>query len=270
MEDRVIQAEYINGKPKYDYYVVSNQNGQVVKLRFSDNQPFWESPSPSEIKVEYQDGKTWQYYVKNGLTVAQTNTLSDAYGKWYQIDIVITNNSMLPIEFDPASDIEAYSVDKRGKNTDLDVYSYDGYAKKVKRAQNWQTFGVALAHGLTSAAAGYSTSTTNTTTHYNRYPNNNYRSGSSGSTYTTSRTVTYDAAAAYRAQVLSQNRMAEFSNNQLNMQNAIQKGYLKKNTINPGQTIAGYVNIQRIKGVSVYVTLNIYDAEYEYRWNNEK
>ncbi|MDR2065684.1 MAG: hypothetical protein LBP85_08280 [Prevotellaceae bacterium] len=47
-----VQAEYINGKLKYDYYVTSNQNGQIVKIKYSDNQPLWESPSVNERKTQ--------------------------------------------------------------------------------------------------------------------------------------------------------------------------------------------------------------------------
>src|SRR5574344_518282 len=80
------QAEYVNGRPKYDYYVMSNPEGQIVKIKYSDNQPLWESPSEGERKTEYRKGQPWQYYNKNGLTVAQTNTVVKDYGKWYRID----------------------------------------------------------------------------------------------------------------------------------------------------------------------------------------
>jgi antitoxin component YwqK of YwqJK toxin-antitoxin module len=80
-----VQAEYINGKPKYDYYVMSNQEGQIIKIKYSDNSPLWESPSVSERKTEYRNGTPWQYYVKNGLMVAQTNTTIKDYGKWIEL-----------------------------------------------------------------------------------------------------------------------------------------------------------------------------------------
>ncbi len=282
-----VQAEYINGKPKYEYYVMSNQNGQIVKIRYSDNQPLWESPSVSERKTQYQDGTPWQYYVKNGLTIAQTNTITKDYGKWHRIDLIITNNSMLPIEFDPEKDITAYSIDKKEIEKDLVVWSCDRYMKKVRTAQTWAAIGVGLAEGLSTMNAGYSTSTTNSSAYYNGYSNSygsasaygsgGYAYGSysgsssySGSAYGSSTTTTYDAAAAYQARVLSQQRMADFSDAQWNEHNAKQMGYLKKNTIYPGETIQGYVHIQRISGVSVYITININGAEYVYGWKYGK
>jgi hypothetical protein len=187
---------------------------------------------------------------------------------------------MLPIEFDPETDITAYSVDKKEREKDLVVWSCDKYMKKVKRAQTWAAIVVGLAEGLSTMNAGYSTSTTNSSAHY-RGRSNSYGSASaygsysgnssySGSVYGTSTTTTYDAAAAYQARVLSQQRIADFFESQWNERNAKQMGYLKKNTIYPGETIQGYVHIQRISGVSVYVTVNINGAEYVYGWRYGK
>lgn len=279
-----LQAEYNNGKPIFNYYVMSNQYGQVVKIKFSDNEPLWESPTVSERKTTYQDGTPWQYYIKNGVTVYQTNTTTKDYGKWHKIDILISNNSMVPIEFDPEKDITAYSVNKKEIPTNLDVWSCDRYMKKINRAQTWSAIAVGLSEGLSTANAGYTTSTTNTNSYYNgssnsygnasvygsggyAYGSYNGNSSYSGSSHSSSTTTTYDAAAAYQARVLSQQRMVDFSTAQWNERNTKQMGYLKKNTINPGESIQGYINIERISGKDVYITIKINGAEYVYAWN---
>jgi len=281
-----IQAEYLAGKPKYDYYVMSNQSGFLLKIRFSDNQPIWESPAVSERKTEYRKGTAWQYYIKNGLTVAQTNTTVKDYGKWHRIDLIISNNSMIPIEFDPEL-ITAFSVDKKEKQIDLAVWSSERYMKKVKRSQTWAAIGMGLAEGLATMNAGYSTSTTNSSAYYsgtsNRYGNvsaygsGGYAYGSysgnstySGSAYGTSTTNTYDATAAYQARVLSAQRMADFDNAQWQERQSKDEGYLKKTTIYPGETITGYVHIERKTGKSVYITVDINGAKYLYGWNYGK
>ena len=64
--------------------------------------------------------------------------------KWYRIDLIISNNSMVPIEFDPEL-ITAYSVDKKNIQRDLAVWSSEQYIKKVKRAQTWEAVAVGLA-----------------------------------------------------------------------------------------------------------------------------
>jgi hypothetical protein len=102
---------------------------------------------------------------------------------------------------------------------------------------------------------------------YGSYSGNSYYRGSASSTSTTR---TYDGAAAYQAQILAQQRMANFSESQWNVRNAKQAGYLKKHTIYPGETISGYVHIQRKNGKSVYVTMTINDAKYRYGWSYGK
>jgi antitoxin component YwqK of YwqJK toxin-antitoxin module len=282
-----LQAEYINGISKYEYYVKSNQNGQLIKIKNSDDMPLWESPSVSERKTLYQDGTPWQYYEKNGLIISQTNTTIRDYGKWHRIDLIITNNSMLPIEFDPERNIVSFSTDKKGVKKDLVVLSCDSYMKKVARGQVWSAIAVGLAEGLSTMDAGYSKSTTTSTTYYNgsssssgsasAYGSGGYAFGSysgnssySGSVFGSSSTTTYDAYAAYQARVLSQERMADFSDSLSRESSAKQMGYLKRNTINPGETIQGYVHIQRISGTSVFITININEAEYTYGWNYGK
>jgi len=286
-EGAFLQAEFVNGKPKDNYYIMSNSNGQLLKISFSNHQPIWESPSVSERKTQYRDGSPWQYYEKNGLLIAQTNTSTNDYGKYHRIDIIVSNYSMLPIEFDPKKDILAFSLDKKRKRKNLAVWSSDEYMKKVRRAQNRAAFAVALSEGLAAAAAGYSTSTTNTSSSYSGRSTSvgsAYALGSggvaygsyagistySGSSYTRSTTTTYNAAAAYQAQVLSRQRIADFSDAQWNERNAIQKGYLKKNTIYPGETIQGYIHITRVKGNYVNITMKINGAEYIYDWRYRK
>lgn len=282
-----LQAEYIYGKSKYEYYVKSNQKGQLIKIKNADDMPLWESPADSERKTLYQDGTPWQYYEKNGLIISQTNTTTRDYGKWHRIDLIITNNSMLPIEFDPERNIISYSMDKKGIKKDLVVLSCDSYMKKVARGQAWSAIAVGLAEGLSTMDAGYSKSTTTSTSYYNGSSSSSgsasaYGSGGSafgsysenssysGAAFGSSSTITYDASAAYQARVLSQSRMSDFSDSLSRESSAKQMGYLKRNTINPGETIQGYVNIQRVSGVSVFITININGAEYTYAWTYGK
>jgi len=245
----------------------------------ADNEPSWNTPPISERKIEYHDGVPYQYYVNNGLTVSQTNTKNNDYGKWFRVDIVVQNNTMVPIDFDPATSITAYSVDKKEKQTYLDVWAYDRYMKKVHNAQVWNAVAVGLAGGLAAMNAGFSTSTTTTTTntHFNGVRNNHgnapVRSGGNyvhnpGTVHTITRTTrTYDAAAAYQASAIAQNNMAALSDSQWNINNAIQMGYLKRNTIYSGQSVAGYVLIERKSGKVVNIIVTINDANYEFAWN---
>lgn len=99
-------------------------------MRLSDNQPIYETPSLNEKEVEYKDGEAWPYYNKNGIMIGMTNNEVRDYGKYFQIPIIIANNSMYPIEFEP-NNITASLIDKKGNERILKVYSAAEYMKKL-------------------------------------------------------------------------------------------------------------------------------------------
>jgi antitoxin component YwqK of YwqJK toxin-antitoxin module len=125
-----LQSNFIDGNPGYNYYIYGNRDGRSSKMKYSDNTPLWESPSLSELKREKRNGVNWLYYIKNSLKVALANTTVEERSKWYKIDLLITNNSMVNINFDPAL-ITVYSIDKKGKSQNLDVWTMEQYLKKA-------------------------------------------------------------------------------------------------------------------------------------------
>ena len=200
----------------------------------------------------------WYNLVKNNVRIATTNIKVKDYGKWYQIPIIIENNSDTTIEFYP-DEITSNLITWEDSIIDLDVYSADEYIRKVKRSQNWSAalYGVAL--GLNIANAGYSTSTTT----YSGYTSKGY-------TYGTATTTTYNPSAAYTAQVNATNDAINFAN-ALNEDRAIkEQGYLKRTTIHPGEIISGYVNIERIGGKEMTVIIDIQGAKYTFPWDVSK
>ncbi len=249
-------VEYDAGKPIHEYYLLSDGNGNTLKFRIADDTPIWESPSVADRFVDYRDGTPWEVYFKNGITIALTNSVVKDYGKWHRIDLIISNNSTTPIEFIPEQNIAAYSADNRGMTTGLQIWTCDAYMKKVKRAQIWASIAMGFSEGMATSGAGYSTSTT---TGY-----------SSNGVITTYHTTTYNAAAAYQANLASQQRLANFSQALQEEKNIKQMGYLKKSTIYPGESVSGYVHAARIKGERVVFVINIEGAEYLYEWRFDK
>ncbi len=245
-----VQINYFDGEPKYDYYTVFDAQGNMSKFKLSDNTPLWETPLIIERKSNYNDGVLWQVYNKNGIIIALTNSIVKNYGRWYRIDVVISNNGVIPFEFDPSVNISAKTINVEGLLVDLDVWSYDDYMKKVRRSQNWESALAGVSEGLSTANAGKSTSTT-----YSKY--GYYQ------------TTTYNESEARRAREESQKRITELDNNMMAEREIIKQGYLKRNTINPGETISGYVHLKRIKGDSVWVVVNIKGAEYLFDWENK-
>lgn len=273
------QEFWADGTPKYDYCVVTNDNGLYSKIRLSDNTPIYSSPSLSQKKVEYKDGEAWPYYINDGIMIGMTNTETNDYGKYYRIYIVLTNNSFYPIEFDPSESI-AILTDKKGKTQNLEIQTAQQYDKRIRRTQMWEEALVGFANGLAASQAGYSTSTT--TSNYSGHSYSSGRAsayGSGGYAYgsysgsssyygsSTSTTRTYDAAAAYQAQLAASQQMAAFSESNFQVRQNRNEGYLKRTTINPGESISGYFNIKRKKGETLDVILNIAGAEYHFPWN---
>ena len=284
-----IQVEYSNGEPLNDYYTVSDKNGFCSKFRISDNQPMYESPSLFEIKTEYRNGLPWLYYNKNSITVGMTTQKIRDYGKYYQASIIIKNNSMYPIEFDPSNitamlfveetiydDYSAYNEKKIIDTIMLKVYSAEEYLKKVKNRQTAAMILVGISEGLAASSAGYSTSTTNSS--YNGY-SSNYGYVSGYGTYTgntsyygtaTSTTTTYNAAAAYQAQVMAGERINSLNNDLVSERISKNEGYLKRTIIYPGESIYGYVNIKRKSGLNLIVDIKINGVSYPFHWDVRK
>lgn len=251
--------EYNAGKPVYDYYLLADNRGNTLKFHREDETPFWESPSPEERAVDYRDGIPWQFYFKNGVTVALTNSVVRDYGKWHRIDLSITNNSLTPIEFTPEESIVAYSLDETEPTdsvSSLKVWSCDEYLKKVNRQQTWAAVLLGVSEGLASAGAGYSTS---------------YTTGySSTDGYASYSTTTYNPSAAYQANMASAARVANFGQAMEEEQNVKRMGYLKRNTIYPGETVTGFVHVEWLRGTRVFFIVTIEDAEYLFEWNFDR
>jgi hypothetical protein len=206
--------------------------------------------------TEYVDGKVAFIYSDSILSLAVTNTLvGDDYGTFYQLGITVVNNTNIPFDFDPSL-IEADIIKKDGKKDSLIVYTADSFMKKIKRDQAWASVFTGLALGLESANASY----TNTTS---------YAKSQNGYTYmTTSRT--YNPSAASLAQIQSTSALMNMNENFKNDRNVIDMGYLKRNTLHPGDIISGYVNIKRKKGKELLVYVVAEGKVHEFVFSVEK
>ena len=279
--DACSQIEYKNGEYAKPYYTYSTQNGLVTKYKIADNSLYLEMPSLNEKQTYHQKGETWDYYMKNGLCVMVNASIKKDYGKYFTLYIVLTNNSVQPITFNPAL-ITAYKK-KKDKTESLNVMKSDEYIAKVSRRQNWSMFFNALNENMAANKAGYSASSTQTNSNYSGASisgaagavvgTNGAAIGGAvgvseyaGSSSTTSTTVAYNGAAAYQAELIASGRIADYNNQMLQERNIKDEGYLKTTTINPGETISGYVNIQYKKGDELSVNIPINSVVYPFVW----
>ena len=205
--------------------------------------------------IEYHDGQQWVYRDNNGLIVGLTNhEFKDSYGKNYQIGIFISNNRDTALTFDPER-VFADLLSNKGDTISLEVYTNEKLQKKIKRSQAWAMALYGLSAGINAATVGY------TTTYGASYSN--------GYAYT-SINRTYNANAAHQANMATNMQMQALGKSMDNDRAIIEKGYLKQNTINPGDAIVGYMNIKHKKGKRLLVSLNFNDCEFSYLWDVEK
>ena len=218
-------------------------------------QTFISETNDSTTVIEYNDGKQWVYKNIDGLTIGMTNEeIKDDYGKYYQIGIFICNNRDSTILFNPENvfaDLRA----NNGKTKPLEVYTHDKLQKKIKKAQRWAMALYGFAAGLNAASAGYST--TYTTSYTNGYAY-------------TSINRTYNANAAYQANMALSMQMQTLGKEMDNDRMVREQGYLKLNTIHPGDAIAGYMNIKHKKGKKLLVLFNVGENEFRYLWDVDK
>lgn len=100
-------------------------------------QNFVISDNDSTITTEYIDGKLWAYRYLNGYVVGLTcYEAKDDYGKYYQMQIYISNQNSQSVTFDP-NEVNAHLINKKGDTISLEVYTNEEFQKKVKRTQNW-------------------------------------------------------------------------------------------------------------------------------------
>lgn len=280
---RCIQKEMKDGMPLNDFCIISDENGYVNKVRLSDKKIIWDSPKTSEMKSFWSNDELWHYYQMNGILLALTCERVDDYGKWFRVTVNISNHTLVPFDFG-CYDFSATITKKNGKIKHLNVYDANQYMTKVKNKQNASLIAASIGAGLAAAAAGFSSSTSTSTTSFNgtstTYANASaYGSGGSayasgfgttnysGSSNTVTNTTSYNGFAAYQASVIASNQIASMSDAMWQERNQRYDGYLKRSTIRPGESVFGYVNIEREKGESLKLIVDLYGAKYEFGWS---
>lgn len=91
-------------------------------------------------------------------------------------------------------------------------------------------------------------------------------SGISG-TYTVQ---SYNAANAALANMMVTNQLLEMDRRMEMDKKAHDAGYLKRNTIHPGQTIFGYMMVKKQRGKTMTVYIHVNNVPFIFNWNLKK
>ena len=219
-------------------------------------QTFVKAENDTTVMSEYNDGRLWAYRQIGDFVVGMTNyEEKDDYGKYYQIAVFIKNLGDASVTFEP-EEITSTLYSKNNDTIPLNVYSYDEYMKKVKKAQAWSMALMGFSAGFNAGMAGYQTTYT-TTYGVNHMP------------YTQVHT-TYNYAAASAANMAATTQMMTLSKLMADDRNTKSRGYLKISTIHPNAGIIGYMNIKRKKGKSMTVNIPVGGQVYSFDWDVTK
>lgn len=202
----------------------------------------------STFTTEYRNGNEWAMIAKKGFIVGVSNKLiKDDYGKFYRLQIMIQNLSNNSFVFTPET-VSSYCTLKDQSVNSMKVYTSESFQKMIRNKQMWAEALTRFANGLNAGMAGYSTS---------------YVSTPYGG-YTVS---TYNPANAAVANMMATNQMMEMGKQMENDRRIRDEGYLKKNTIHPGEGIVGYMFVKKQKGVTMEVQIPVNGVVFDYKWN---
>ena len=187
----------------------------------------------STFTAEYRNGDEWAMIAKEGFIVGVSNKL--------------TNNSFV---FTPET-VSSYCTLKDRSVNRMKVYTSESFQKMIRNKQMWAEALTGFAKGLNAGMAGYSTS---------------YVSSPYGG-YTVS---TYNPGNAAVANMIATNQMMEMGKQMENDRKIRDEGYLKKNTIHPGEGIVGYMFVKKQRGVTMEVQIPVNGVVFDYKLSIKK
>lgn len=210
----------------------------------------------STFITEFRDGDEWAVIARHGFVVGLNNKyIYDDYGKFYQLTIRIRNLTENPYTFDPDT-VSAFLVNKRNDTIALKVYSSEGFQKKIRRTQAWNRVLAGISAGLEAGTSGYETSYVS-------------RTGVGGYSYLQPISG-YSHSEAAQAHALSGIQLCLLDKEMEADRRTREEGYLKKTTIHPGESILGFINVKRKKGLEMRVVIPLNGWDYVFDWDVSK
>ncbi|MBR1706899.1 MAG: hypothetical protein IJ721_08985 [Bacteroidales bacterium] len=245
--DDFIQKEYVQGNLALPWYFRANGDGRYGRYYLDSDKPVEVTGRFSDALVTWQDGEQWGTIEANGLVVSLNVRRSSEYGHYYQVSIMLDNHRYTPVLLDPVKTTAAYYIADLSDALQikpLRVLTYEEYKNRVETSQMWQSVAVGVAAGLSSIG------TASTTT----YHSGNY---------------SYSTTTYHRPSALPDLMYAGLADSWKQDRAIIDKGYIKKNTIQPGECIAGsfMVKAEYADAPFLLLVLSLEDAEVPVLWN---
>lgn len=300
----IVENESIsNGFNIYGIHLLKEES--VAQIFIDD---FIKDYPVKEFGYYLKNGQRVQYYTNKGIIVQVMLGYNSAYGEYYYPAIDVQNLTGRSILFSPEK-VSAYAFAIAGEKSakkryavndflmnggdgsviipeELHVFTEKEYDKKIATTQAWTSAMLGIAQGLSTASAGYTTSTTTNSGSITNDTNASaygYASafGSDGSSvnaygfasgnshsftryYGTSTTTTYNAAEAYMVRRATAQDAAAYDARQYQIRNSLTADYLKANTIYNEQDYASMCNIEYVNADHILIRINLAGVDYDF------
>lgn len=194
----------------------------------------------AKVVTEYIDGRQWAYRKMGNVEIGMAcDEVKDDLGHFYKAYIYIRNTGTANIDFDPAS--ATASIKKRDYEParELEVYTAERFEKKMRRERNWSM-------ALTGVAVGVNAGTSISSA---------MASGDS-----------YSMAMANQTNLIAMNQLTLTENAMTVCAQMSTQGYIRRNTIHPGQAVAGHMFIEHKRCSLLTVSVMINGRAYSSAW----
>ena len=209
------------------------------------SQDFINMPTDGSFSAEYRDGRLWGYLIRDNIVVAACLSELKESDDYYQLSLVIDNQSGYKRNF-LVDSVQAH-IYKEKKYKKLNIYTFEDMERKVKSKKRMKTALSWLSIGLSVGPISY-------------------YGGSWGSSVSTSYHIG-PMTSLFTSIALPSVINSATSGNTLNIQD---KGYLKNNTILNGEGISGYMLLERKKAALTNIRIKIDQTEFVFNWDMAK
>lgn len=141
-----------DGSIKNEFIQLAPELAYAFQNIFSPKEYSYKQIIRNEILEYYVDGQKWHLYNSENLGLAVSMSTVNDTGKWYKINLIISNYSDKNIDLNPSSDI--YGI--FDEQLICPIYSFEQFMKNVKRSQTWAKALSAVSYSLDSRSSSAS------------------------------------------------------------------------------------------------------------------
>lgn len=235
------QMEYINGTES-ECYVRIDRNDNFGRFRCLDKKPVCIEPKETELRSEHKNGVKWLYYLKNGLVVGVTRTVSEEIGSHCRLDFFILNKSMNNVDIDP-DNIKAYAI-KGEKKRDFMFMPYEVYTKEKEKVEKKRAMAV-MGGKVVVDSAPVDITIMNL-----------------GGDVVRRRTVQ-----EFQEEMLKRNELSDCAPVYHEDNKIADIEYIRRTTIHPGEGVYGFLLTDNKKTDLFFIEMVINGITYKYKWD---